>query len=334
MSQRRARITAVGTYVPEKVLTNADFEKIVDTSDEWVRSRTGIQRRHVVEPGTPTSDLVVPAAREALRRRGVGPEELDLIIVATVTPDMLFPATACIVQNKLGASRAWGFDVSAACSGFLYALTMGAQFIQTGAHQKVLVVGADVMTSILNYEDRSTCVLFGDGAGAVLLEPGEDGSGVLDFSHEVDGSGACYLNMPAGGSLRPATHETVDQKLHYVQQQGAYVFKYAVRKFAESAERLLLRNDFTATDVDLFVAHQANIRIIEAAQKRIGLPDEKVVKNIHEYGNTTAATIPLALATALDEKRIDEGHLVLLTAVGAGFTVGSVLVRWSGVSWD
>jgi len=333
MSQRRARITAVGTYVPEKVLTNADLAKIVDTSDEWVRSRTGIQRRHVVEPGTPTSDLVVPAAREVLRRRGVGPEELDLIIVATVTPDMLFPATACIVQDKLGASRAWGFDVSAACSGFLYALTMGAQFIQTGAHQKVLVVGADVMTSILNYEDRSTCVLFGDGAGAVLLEPGEDGSGVLDFSHEVDGSGACYLNMPAGGSLRPATHETVDQKLHYVQQQGAYVFKYAVRKFAESAERLLLRNDFTATDVDLFVAHQANIRIIEAAQKRIGLPDEKVVKNIHEYGNTTAATIPLALATALDEKRVDEGDLVLLTAVGAGFTVGSVLVRWSGVSW-
>ncbi len=334
MSQRRARITAVGTCVPEKVLTNADLAKIVDTSDEWVRSRTGIQRRHVVEPGTPTSDLVVPAAREALRRRGVEPEELDLIIVATVTPDMLFPATACIVQDKLGASRAWGFDVSAACSGFLYALTMGAQFIQTGAHQKVLVVGADVMTSILNYEDRSTCVLFGDGAGAVLLEPGEDGSGILDFSHEVDGRGARYLHMPAGGSLRPATHETVDQKLHCLQQQGAYVFKYAVRKFAESAERLLLRNDFTATDVDLFVAHQANIRIIEAAQKRIGLPDEKVVKNIHEYGNTTAATIPLALATALDEKRIDEGHLVLLTAVGAGFTVGSVLVRWSGVSWD
>ena len=334
MSQRRARITAVGTCVPEKVLTNADLAKIVDTSDEWVRSRTGIQRRHVVEPGTPTSDLVVPAAREALRRRGVGPEELDLIIVATVTPDMLFPATACIVQDKLGASRAWGFDVSAACCGFLYALTIGAQFIQTGAHQKVLVVGADVMTSILDWKDRSTCVLFGDGAGAVLLEPGEDGSGILDFSHEVDGSGARYLHMPAGGSLRPATHETVDQKLHYLQQQGAYVFKYAVRKFAESAERLLLRNDFTATDVDLFVAHQANIRIVEAAQKRIGLPDKKVVKNIHEYGNTTAATIPLALATALDEKRVDKGDLVLLTAVGAGFTVGSVLVRWSGVSWD
>jgi 3-oxoacyl-[acyl-carrier-protein] synthase-3 len=334
MSQRRACITALGTFVPEKVLTNADLEKIVDTSDEWIRTRTGIERRHVVEPGTPTSEIIVPAAREALRRRGIGPEELDLIIVATVTPDMVFPATACLVQEKLGASRAWGFDVSAACSGFVYALTVGAQFIQGGAHERVLVIGADVMSSIMNYEDRKTCVLFGDGAGAVLLEAGEDGTGILDFSHEVDGSGACYLNMPAGGSLRPASRETVDQKLHYVFQQGQHVFKYAVRKFAQSAERLLLRNDFTGTDVDLFVAHQANIRIIEAAQRRMGLPDAKVVKNIHEYGNTTAATIPLALATALDEGRVRREDLVLLTAVGAGFTVGSVLLRWSGVAWD
>jgi 3-oxoacyl-[acyl-carrier-protein] synthase-3 len=334
MSQRRACISALGTFVPEKVLTNTDLEKIVDTSDEWIRTRTGIERRHVVEPGTPTSEIIVPAAREALRRRGIGPEELDLIIVATVTPDMVFPATACLVQEKLGASRAWGFDVSAACSGFVYALTVGAQFIQGGVHRRVLVIGADVMSSILNYEDRKTCVLFGDGAGAVLLEAGEDGTGILDFSHEVDGSGACYLNLPAGGSLRPATHETVDQKLHCVFQQGQHVFKYAVRKFAESAERLLLRNDFTGTDVDLFVAHQANIRIIEAAQHRMGLPDAKVVKNIHEYGNTTAATIPLALATALDDGRVQRGDLVLLTAVGAGFTVGSVLLRWSGVSWD
>ena len=334
MSQRRACITALGVHVPERVLSNADLEKMVNTSDEWIRTRTGIQRRHVVEPGTPTSDLAVPAAREALRRRGIGPEELDLIIVATVTPDMVFPATACLVQDKLGASRAWGFDVSAACSGFPYALTVGAQFIQTGAHRRVLVVGADIMTSIVDYEDRATCVLFGDGAGAVLLEPAEDGTGILDFSHEVDGSGACYLNMPAGGSQRPATRETVDQKLHCVHQQGQHVFKYAVRKFAESAERLLLRNDFTGTDVDLFVAHQANIRIIEAAQHRMGLPDAKVVKNIHEYGNTTAATIPLALATALDAKKVGRGDLVLLTAVGAGFTVGSVLLRWSGVSWD
>ncbi len=334
MSQRRACITALGTFVPEKVLTNADLERIVDTSDEWIRTRTGIERRHIVEPGTPTSELVVPAAREALRRRGIGPEELDLIIVATVTPDMLFPATACLVQEKLGASRAWGFDVSAACSGFVYALTVGAQFIQTGVHRRVLVIGADVMSSILNYEDRATCVLFGDGAGAVLLEEGEDGTGILDFSHQVDGSGACYLNMPAGGSLRPASRETVEQNLHYIFQQGQHVFKYAVRKFAESAERLLLRNDFTGTDVDLFVAHQANIRIIEAAQHRMGLPDAKVVKNIHEYGNTTAATIPLALATALDDGRVERGDLVLLTAVGAGFTVGSVLLRWSGVAWD
>jgi len=334
MSQRRARITSLGTFVPEKVLTNADLEKIVDTSDEWIRTRTGIERRHVVEPGTPTSDLIVPAARQALRRRGLGPESLDLIIVATVTPDMVFPATACIVQDKLGASRAWGFDVSAACSGFVYALTTGAQFIQTGAHRRVLVVGADIMTSILDYEDRATCVLFGDGAGAVLLEPAEDETGILDFSHQIDGSGASYLNMPAGGSQRPATHETVDQKLHCIRQQGQHVFKYAVRKFAESAERLLLRNDFTGTDVDLFVAHQANIRIIEAAQHRMGLPDSKVVKNINEYGNTTAATIPLALATALDAKKVDRGDLVLLTAVGAGFTVGSVLLRWSGVPWD
>jgi len=334
MNQRRAAITALGTCVPEKILTNADLEKIVDTNDEWIRTRTGIERRHVVEPGTPTSEIAVPAAREALRRRGIGPEDLDLIIVATVTPDMLFPATACIVQDKLGASRAWGFDVSAACSGFVYALTVGAQFIQAGTHRRVLVIGADVMTSILDYGDRSTCVLFGDGAGAVLLEPSEDDNGILDFSHEVDGSGARYLHMPAGGSLHPASLETVKQGQHYIRQQGQHVFKYAVRKFAESAERLLLRNDFTGTDVDLFVAHQANIRIIEAAQHRMGLPDAKVVKNIHEYGNTTAATIPLAMGTALDAKSVKRGDLVLLTAVGAGFTVGSVLLRWSGVSWD
>jgi 3-oxoacyl-[acyl-carrier-protein] synthase-3 len=334
MNKRRACLTALGTHVPKRVVTNTDLEKIVDTSDEWIRTRTGIERRHVVEPGTPTSAIAVPAAREALRRRGIGPEELDLIIVATVTPDMLFPATACLVQDQLGAKRAWGFDVSAACSGFVYALTVGAQFVESGAHEKVLVIGADVMTSILNWKDRATCVLFGDGAGAVLLEPGEDGTGIIDFSHEVDGSGACYLNMPGGGSLHPPTHETVDGGMHYIHQQGQHVFKYAVRKFAESAEQILLRNDFTGTDVDLFVAHQANIRIIEAAQQRMGLPDAKVVKNIREYGNTTAATIPLALGTALEKGRVKRGDLVLLTAVGAGFSVGSVLLRWSGMRWD
>jgi 3-oxoacyl-[acyl-carrier-protein] synthase-3 len=334
MSQRRAAITALGTHVPERVMTNAELEKIVDTSDEWIRTRTGIERRHVVEPGTPTSAIATLAAEEALRRRGMSAGELDLIVVATVTPDMVFPATACLVQERLGAKGAWGFDVSAACSGFAYALTVGAQFVEGGRHRKVMVIGADVMTSILDFQDRSTCVLFGDGAGAVILEPREDGTGILDFSHEVDGSGACYLNMPAGGSLRPATHETVDQRLHYVKQQGAHVFKYAVRKFADASEQILLRNDFTGTDVDLFVAHQANIRIIEAAQHRMGLPDSKVVKNIHEYGNTTAATIPLALKTALDQRRLAKGDLVLLAAVGAGFTVGAVLLRWSGVHWD
>jgi 3-oxoacyl-[acyl-carrier-protein] synthase-3 len=334
MPLRRAAITAVGTHVPERVMTNADLEKIVDTSDEWIRTRTGIERRHVVEPGTPTSELAAAAARQALRRRGIAADELELIIVATITPDMTFPATACLVQEKLGAKKAWAFDISAACSGFLYALTMGAQFVAGGAQRKVLVIGADVMTSILDYQDRATCVLFGDGAGAVLLEPREDGSGILDYLHEADGSGACYLNMPAGGSLRPASHETVDQRLHCVKQQGQHVFKYAVRKFAEVSEQLLARNHLTGTDVDLFVAHQANIRIIEAAQHRVGLPESKVIKNIHEYGNTTAATIPLALGTALDQRRLQAGDTVLLAAVGAGFTVGSVLLRWSGVSWD
>jgi len=334
MNERRAAITAVGTFVPQRVLTNADLERIVDTSDEWIRTRTGIERRHVVEPGTPTSEIAAKAAADALRRRGLGASQIDLIVVATVTPDMLFPATACIVQDRIGATRAWGFDVSAACSGFLYALTTGAQFVQSGAHERVLVIGADVMTAILDWQDRSTCVLFGDAAGAVLLEARSDGTGLLDFAHEVDGSGACYLQMPAGGSLRPASHETVDQRLHYIKQQGQHVYKYAVRKFADITEKLLLRNDLTGTDVDLFVAHQANIRIIEAAQHRMGLPEAKVVKNIHEYGNTTAATIPLALATALDQKRLHARDTVLLAAVGAGFTVGSVLLRWSGVSWD
>ena len=334
MSQRRAAITALGTYVPERIVTNADLAKMVDTSDEWIRTRTGIETRHYVEPGTPTSVIAAKAAGDALRRRGIGADELDLIIVATVTPDMLFPATGCLVQNLVGAKRAWAFDVSAACSGFAYALTVGAQFVETGRHKKVMVIGADVMTSILDYKDRTTCVLFGDAAGAVILEPREDGSGILDFAHEVDGSGACYLEMPAGGSLRPASHETVEQGLHYIKQQGQHVFKYAVRKFADASERLLQHNGLTGNDLDLFVAHQANIRIIEAAQHRMGLPDAKVIKNIRQYGNTTAATIPLALKTALDEKRLAPGHLVLLAAVGAGFTVGTVLLRWSGVSWD
>jgi 3-oxoacyl-[acyl-carrier-protein] synthase-3 len=329
----RAAITAVGRYVPERVMTNADLEKLVETSDEWIRTRTGIRQRHIAEPGTPTSDLATHAARMALEKRGMGAEELDLIIVGTVTPDTIFPATACVLQDKLQAKKAWAFDISAACSGFLYALTMGAQFIQSGSHRKVLVVGADVMSSIIDYKDRTTCVLFGDGAGAVLLEPATDGTGILDFYHEVDGSGGRYLNMPGGGSARPATHETVDQRLHYVRQDGPHVFKYAVRKFAEASQVVLQRNRLTPADVDLFVAHQANLRIIDASRERLGLPEEKVVKNIDRYGNTTAATIPLALGTALDEGRLRPGHLVLLASVGAGLTVGATLVRWSGVRW-
>jgi len=334
MSQRRAAITALGTHVPERVVTNHDIMKLVDTTDEWIRTRTGIEKRHYVEPGTGTSAIAAKAAGEALRRRGIDADELELIVVATVTPDMLFPATGCLVQDRIGAKRAWAFDVSAACSGFAYALTIGAQFIETGRHSKVMVIGADVMTSILDFEDRTTCVLFGDAAGAVILEPREDGTGILDFAHEVDGSGACYLNMPGGGSLKPATHETVDAKLHYVRQQGQHVFKYAVRKFADNSAAILERNGLSGNDVDLFVAHQANIRIIEAAQQRMGLPDSKVIKNIREYGNTTAATIPLALKTALDERKLKAGDRVLLAAVGAGFTVGTVLLKWSGVAWD
>lgn len=333
MSQTRAAITSLGRYVPERVVTNADLAKYVDTNDEWIRTRTGIEQRHFVEPGTPTSVLATRAAQDCLDRRGVSAAELDLIIVATVTPDMFFPATACLVQDKLGAKKAWAFDISAACSGFVYAFTMGAQFVQNGVHKKVLVIGADVMTSILDAEDRTTYVLFGDGAGAVLIEPATDGSGLLDFAHEVDGSGACHLYMAGGGSLHPPTHETVDQKLHYIRQEGQHVFKYAVRRFAEASVALLARNGFTGDDLDLFIPHQANVRIINAAQERLGLPEAKVVKNIHRYGNTTAATIPLAMGTALDEGRLKPGQLVMMAAVGAGFTVGTALVRWTGFDW-
>jgi 3-oxoacyl-[acyl-carrier-protein] synthase III len=333
MTKPRARITSLGLYVPPKVITNKDLEKFVDTSDEWIRTRTGIVTRHYVEPGVPTSEIAYHAAKDALDRRGIGAEELDLIVVATVTPDMLFPATACILQGRLGATKAWGFDMEAACSGFTYALSVGAQFIESGAHKKVLVVGADVMTSILDYGDRTTCILFGDGAGAVLLEPASDETGIIDFFHEVDGAGGPFLNMPAGGSLRPPSHETVDKKMHVIRQDGAHVFKYAVRKMADASVHILKRNGLGADAVDLLVPHQANIRIINAAQERLALPDSKVVKNIDRYGNTTAATIPLALGTALDEGRLKRNDMVVMVSVGAGFTVGSVLVRWSAFPW-
>jgi 3-oxoacyl-[acyl-carrier-protein] synthase-3 len=327
---RRAKISALGTYVPAKVVTNYDLAKRVDTNHDWVVARTGIVERHYVEPGTPTSEIAAQAVGDLLKNRGIEADQIELIIVATVTPDMFFPATACIVQNKLRATRAWGFDVSAACSGFLYALTIGSQFIASGAHNKVVVVGADVMSSITNPDDRSTCVLFGDAAGAVLLEPSEDDEfGILDYSHEVDGSGGEFLYMPAGGSLRPASHETVDKKMHYVHQDGQPVFKYAVRKMGEISRGILQRNGLQNSDLDLFIAHQANLRIINAAAEKLGLNENQVVKNIHKFGNTTAATIPLAMRDAIDDGRLKKGKLVVLAAVGAGYTVGSVLTRWA-----
>ena len=329
-NKRRAKITALGRYVPPKVVTNYDLAKRVETNHDWVVSRTGISERHWVEPGTPTSELAAQAVGDLLKNRGIEASEIDLIIVATVTPDMLFPATACIVQNKVRATRAWGFDLSAACSGFLYALTVGTQFVESGAHDKVVVIGSDVMSTITNFDDRSTCVLFGDAAGAVLLEPSDDEDiGIIDYLHEVDGSGGEFLYMPGGGSLNPASHETVDKKMHYVHQDGQPVFKYAVRKMGEISRGVLQRNGLGSDDIDLFIAHQANLRIINAAADKLGLPENKVVKNIHKFGNTTAATIPLAIGEAIDDGRLKKGSVVVFAAVGAGYTVGSVLTRWA-----
>ncbi|MBV9180267.1 MAG: ketoacyl-ACP synthase III [Acidobacteria bacterium] len=326
----RAQITALGTYVPPRVLTNSDFEKMVDTNDEWIRTRTGIRERHIIDKGMASSDLAVEAARLALAERNLEGNEIEAIIVATVTPDMLFPATACLVQHKLGIKKAWGFDLSAACSAFVYALQTGAQFVSTGTHRKVLVIGSDVMSSILDYSDRATSILFGDGAGAVIVEPAANhGDGIIDFIHEIDGSGACSLYMPGGGSLHPSTHETVDKRMHYVHQDGQAVFKFAVRKMGEVCERLLERNGARARDIDCFIPHQANQRIIQATAERLGLRAESVIINIDRYGNTTAGTIPLAMATARQEGKLKKGDLVLLASVGAGFTVGATLLRWT-----
>ncbi len=330
MSHRiAAKITGVAGYVPPKVLTNADLEKMVETNDEWIRTRTGIRERHIAEGGVGSSHLATEAAKALLAKTKTDPSEIDLIIVASVTPDMFFPATACLVQDRLGAKRAWGFDLSAACSGFAYALTVGAQFVGSGAHRKVVVIGSDVMSSILDYHDRATCVLFGDGAGAVLVEPAKDGEGILDFSHDVDGSGGQYLYMPGGGSLHPSTHETIDKNMHVVHQEGSQVFKYAVRRMAELAACLLERNGFTSDDLALVVPHQANLRIIRAMQQRLGVEDSKVMVNIDKYGNTTGGTIPLGLRDAVDEGRLKKGDLVLLAAVGAGYTTGGLLMRWA-----
>jgi len=325
----RAKISALGTYVPPRLLTNADLEKLVETDNQWILERTGIRERHIADKGVATSDLAVEAAKKALAERGLTPSDLDAIIVGTVTPDMLFPSTACLVQHKLGAKGVWGFDLSAACSAFVYALQAGAQFISTGAHKRVMVIGADVMSSIIDYTDRATCVIFGDGAGAVILEPAEDSLGMIDFLHEVDGSGGCSLYMPGGGSLNPSTHDTVDQRMHYVHQDGQAVFKFAVRKQADACEKILQRNGLKGSDVDVFIPHQANRRIITATADRVGLRPESVIINIDRYGNTTAGTIPLAMETARQEGKLKKGDLVLLAAVGAGFTVGVTLLRWA-----
>jgi 3-oxoacyl-[acyl-carrier-protein] synthase-3 len=326
----RAKISALGTYVPPRLLTNADLEEMVDTSNEWIMTRVGIRERHIVDKGVPTSDLAVEASKKALSQRGLSATDLQAIIVGTVTPDMFFPATACVVQEKLGAKGAWGFDVSAACSAFIYSLQVGAQFIGTGAHQRVLAIGADVMSSIIDYTDRATCVIFGDGAGAAILEPAEnDWEGFIDFIHEVDGSGGAFLYMPGGGSLHPTSKETIAKRMHYVHQDGQQVFKFAVRKQTELCSKLLERNGLKGSDIDVFIPHQANLRIINATADRLGLRPESVIVNIDRYGNTTAGTIPLAMNTAIEEGKLKKGSLVLLAAVGAGFTIGATLLRWA-----
>lgn len=324
-----AKITGVAAYVPPKLLTNADLERIVATNDEWIRTRTGIRERHMVEKGVASSHLATEAAKALLAKTKTAPSEIELIVLASVTPDMMFPATACLVQDRIGAKKAWGFDLSAACSGFAYALTVGAQFVASGVHKKVMVIGSDTMTSILDFTDRATCVLFGDGAGAVLLEAAADGEGILDFHHDVDGSGGQYLYMPGGGSLNPSTTETVEGRMHYVHQEGSQVFKYAVRRMAEVAVNLIERNGLTSDDVALVVPHQANLRIIRAMQERLGVEDCKVMVNIDKFGNTTAGTIPLGLHDAVAQGRLRKGDLVLIVTVGAGYTTGGLLLRWA-----
>jgi 3-oxoacyl-[acyl-carrier-protein] synthase-3 len=332
MTRPKAKITALGCYVPPRVLTNQDLEKMVDTSDEWIVTRTGIRERHIASPEMATSDMAIEAAKCALAHRGIPATDLEAIIVCTVTPDYFFPSTACLVQNALGARGAWGFDLIAACSGFLYGLTTGAHLVAAGTHKKVLVIGSDTMSRIIDYTDRATCVLFGDGAGAMLIEPAteaDNGLGFIDFVGEVDGSGGDFLKMPAGGSRCPASHETVDQRLHYVHQDGSQVFKYASRKMHEASREVIERNGFTIDDVALMIPHQANLRIIAAAGERLGIKPERVLVNIDRYGNTTAGTLPLGTRDAIAQGRLKKGDLVLFAAVGAGYTVGASLWRWA-----
>ncbi|MGH2575269.1 MAG: beta-ketoacyl-ACP synthase III [Ignavibacteria bacterium] len=330
MSKIVAAITAVGHYVPDRVLDNHYFEQIVDTSDEWIRTRTGIIERRILEKDQPTSYAAVKSIEKLLENRKISAEEIDVIIVGTVTPDMLFPATACVIQEKIGATKAWGFDILAACSGFIFSLTTGAQFIESGNYKKVLVVGADKMTSITNYKDRNTCILFGDGAGSVLLEPSEDpGYGILDKIMFVDGKGEKYLHMRGGGSLNPPSHETVDNDMHYVYQEGKPVFKDAVKGMADVSLEIMNRNNLKSKDIAYLVPHQANMRILTACAERMGIGMDKVMVNIHKYGNTTAATIPLCLSEYWEEGKLKKGDNIILSSFGAGYTWGAIYVKWS-----
>jgi 3-oxoacyl-[acyl-carrier-protein] synthase-3 len=325
----RAAITAVGHYFPDKVVTNLDFEKRLNTSDEWIRTRTGIVERRFLEDGLATSDMAVKSIEMLLERRGISAKEIDMILLGTVTPDMLFPSTACVIQEKIGAKNAWGYDVLAACSGFIFPLITGAQFIETGYAKKVIVVGSDKMTSIMNMEDRNTCVLFGDGAGCVLLEPTEAEEGIIDSVMYTDGAGGKYLNMPAGGSLNPATHETVDKKMHFIFQEGKAVFKDAVKGMADVSILMMQRNNLTADDIAWLVPHQANLRIITSTASRMKLSMDKVMVNIDKYGNTTAATIPSCLSEYWTEGRIKKGDNLILVSFGAGYTWGGILIKWA-----
>lgn len=325
----RAKISAIGSYLPPRVLTNADLEKMVKTSNEWILERVGIRERHIADAGMAASDMAVEAVKNLVASQPFDLQEIDLIVVGTVTPDMMYPSTACLVQHKLGIKNTWGFDVSAGCSGFVYALNTGVKFVESGQYKKVLVIGSDKNSAMTDYTDRAVCIIFGDGAGAVLLEPCEDGSGVLDHVAQIEGAGGKFLYMPGGGSLHPASHDTVDQKMHYIHQDGQQVFKYAVKKMADMTERLLEKNCLTGKDVDCFIAHQANKRIITATADRLGMPLEKVVINIDRYGNTTAGTIPIAMRTAVEERKLKKGDLLLIAAVGAGFTSGAALIRWA-----
>ncbi|HMR20003.1 MAG TPA: beta-ketoacyl-ACP synthase III [Sphingobacterium sp.] len=328
MSKIHAAITAVNGYVPDYILTNKELETMVDTNDEWIVSRTGIKERRILKgEGLATSDLAAPAVKGLLEKRGISATEIDLIIFCTSTPDMLFPATANILADKIGAINAWGYDLQAACSGFLFGVTTGAQFIESGKHSKVLVVGADKMSSVVNYEDRNTCILFGDGCGVVLLEPNYEGNGIQDTILRTDGSGGQYLNIKAGGSLKPASHETVEAGLHYAYQEGRTVFKFAVTNMADVAAEIMERNNLSSDDVAWLVPHQANKRIIDATAERAGLPEEKVMINIHKYGNTTSGTIPICLWEW--ENQLKKGDNLILAAFGGGFTWGSIYLKWA-----